>query len=134
MAAVTITAGNVALSDTGQTYLVGTLGGTVTQGQVVRVNNGAYVAANNTTSADADCAGVAITKGDSGDACLIVTKGKIAAGGTLTLGQEYYVGNSAGTYGPQSDVTAGDYISAIGIAVSTNELYVLPYASGVVAT
>lgn len=131
MAAVAITAANVALSGTGQTTISVTAGGAITQGQVVRVNNGQYVEADHTTSTLAQAAGVSLTKMTAAsDGGVVVTEGLMYIGGTLTKGATYYLGGSAGTLVPFADLTAGDYITPVGVAYSTNQLYVLPYASG----
>lgn len=129
---VSITAANVA------PYLKegmrrGTAGATITRGQVVYfdVSAGTWkLAQHDGTAAESGAGtgseiGIALQDVASGQPLDIQTEGEIAIGGTLTLGEMYYVSATAGGLAPSADIGTGDYVTAVGVAVTTGRLKLL---------
>ena len=76
---------------------------------------------SNASAATAEVRGIAITPGVSGGWGLIAVEGSIILVGTTTAAAvTYYVGATAGTIVPESDLTTGDYNSRIGVGNTTS--------------
>lgn len=130
MADLTITAANVKPL-TGATLQTVTYGETIDQGESV------YLSANKYYKADADASeaaaaavAIAITPGVADGVGVIATRGSINVGATLTQGEIYVVSGNAGGIAPEGDLASGDYVTIIGIARSSSELYINIIASG----
>jgi hypothetical protein len=131
MAIIGITDGNVKLSDGGVTssnIQVVTYGATVTKMDILysdSSDSNKYKPCDNSTAAAAQAIGFALTQGGDGDQGIIVKSGaKVIFGGTLAPGETYYVSSTTGAIEPGTDLSSNDYITQVGIALTTTELLV----------
>lgn len=119
MAALSITAANVTLSS--GTVLQGptlVLGGVVTAGQPAYAQNATtYNKAANTNSTIANCAGVFLLGGSTGQSAVIAKNGSTLSLGTgtgCTTAQTYILGDTAGNINEIGDLGTGDYLTILG--------------------
>lgn len=134
MADLVITATSV-LAGSGAVTENGTLGATVTAGQVVYKDtaDGLF------KLADADGAsafirtpyGIALNGGATGQSVKVLRSGPITIGAALTAGLAYYLSSTAGGICPVADIGSGENVSLIGLAASTTVLTVDLQATGV---
>lgn len=134
MADLSITVANV-LAQAGAITDVGTLGATVTAGQVLYkdTSDGSLKLADNnsaTAAARSPC-GIALNGGASGQPCKYLKEGDLAVGSILTAGVAYYLSDTAGGICPVADLASGEYPTVIGIARSASVLRVKFIESGV---
>ncbi len=135
MAALTVTAANVGVKETGVSLEVVPCGETFTQGQPLykkSSDNLWYKADSNASSATADAKGVALTPGAASGYAVIVKAGKYNPGATVTVGQIYCVGATAGEIVPYADLTTGDYVTYLGVGSTSSEITLAIKATGVV--
>ena len=59
------------------------------------------------------------------------TSGKINVGATLTVGETYVLGDTAGAIYPIGDLGSGDYVTYLGYATTTSLLQLMITATGV---
>lgn len=120
MADITVTAGNVAAS-TNAVVETGTWGETVTAGQAV------YLKASDSRwwkaqadSADEDAVyGIALNGGTAGQPGSVQVRGNITIGATVVVGTVYVLSAAAaGGIAPEADLTTGNYVSIIGVAIT----------------
>lgn len=121
-----VTIGTISLPVTaGVSIATVTYGATVTAGQSVykdTSDSNEYKPADADVEASAVCAGIALVGGADGEAGVILTKGSIDLGATLTVGEIYVVSTTAGGIAPIGDLGSGDYVSIIGTASATGQL------------
>jgi len=106
----------------------------VTQGMPVykdSVSGKYYKADANVTAAAAAAVGIALTPNSSDGYGVIATSGYVDLGATLTVGESYYVSDTAGAIMPAADVSTGEYVTALGVAISTALINLQIQASGV---
>lgn len=138
MANLTITAANmIPVAGFGYegTYLAGA---TVTRGAAIYLDTGATppswkLADANGTALLAGSGGVAISLSDSvsGQPVVAMTSGDLGFGAILTKGEVYIVSATAGSICLHSDAATNDYITILGVASSTSNLKVRPWATGI---
>lgn len=135
MADISITAGNVKVTDQSATLVKPIrYGATVLGGQpLIRNSDNSYSPADSDTGGASAAAAVciALTPGAIGEDGYGVFSGPMVVGGTLTAGTEYYVSNNAGGICPRTDLGTADYVTRLGIASTTSILLVNIHASGV---
>ena len=128
MSDLVITAANVKASDKAKKR-TGKFGATVTQGQTVyedtSANSAFKLADNNGASAaiTSKCAGIALNAGANGqDAIIVESDPEFTPGGTLSVGESYYLSATPGGLCPVSDVnTSGMYPVFLLVAYSTTQ-------------
>lgn len=134
MADISITAASVtAASDARKIYV--TAGGTITAGMPVykdTADNNKYKACDANAAASAVCAGVALNGSSDGQPLTVCEEGDVTYNAVLTRAEIYCVSENAGGIAPKADVGTGEYMSVIGVAISTTVLRVKPINSGVV--
>lgn len=132
MADITVTAGNVVQGTGAQTKQV-TYGATITAGMPVYkdTETSTYKACVTTTAATANCEGIALNGGANGQPGLIQTSGQITIGGTVAVGTIYTVSDNAGGIAPDADRGASDYVTVIGVGITTAIIDLSIKASGV---
>lgn len=127
MPALSITAANVNIGDA-TVRLDKVVGGeAITQGMPVWKNTSTnpakyYKADANASASSATAAGIALTacSGDGGNFVLMSGEGVlINLGATLTVGETYCVGATAGQIVPIADLASGDYPFILGQATTT---------------
>lgn len=132
MADMTVTAANVALVS-GSTERV-TAGATITAGQVVykdTTDANKYKLAINTSVAAAAAGGIALNGASDDQPLVVQTGGTIAPGGTVTVGEIYVVSGSAGRIAVEADNGSGEYVTVLGVGVSSSRIDLSINASGV---
>jgi hypothetical protein len=99
-------------------------GATISAGQPIVKSGTTYVLADaNASSALAAAEGIAMTPGVNGGYGIMAFGGPIIlVGTTMTKGETYLVSATAGAIMPNSDRTAGDYVTRLGTASSTTQL------------
>lgn len=134
MSDLSITAASVVAGSNSNT-VTGTLGATVTAGQVVYKDDsdGHWKLADNNsaTAAVRVPQGIALNGGASGQPVRVLVSGDITIGATLTAGVVYYLSDTPGGICPVADLASGEYPASIGIATSTTVLKVNITSSGV---
>lgn len=105
----------------------------VTAGDAVYVDgNGAVdLCENDQTAAEAACAGVALNDAAIGQPVTFQVTGQINLGATLTVGEVYVCGAAPGGIAPVADVIAAEFMTVIGVAISTSEIEMGLLPSGV---
>lgn len=111
-------------------------GATISAGQPVYEDatdsSDAKLADANASTATAAAVGIAITPGVDGGYGYIATGGSIIlVGTTMTVGQSYYVGPTAGQIIDASELTTGDIVTLLGVAASATQLDLNIKATGV---
>lgn len=109
-------------------------GESVTQGMPVykKSSDGKYYKADaNVTAAEAAAVGIAISPNATDGYGVIATSGPVDLGATLTVGETYYVSDTAGAIMPAADVSTGEYVTALGVATTAALLELQIQASGV---
>lgn len=133
MADITITPANVLKSSSGR-IIQGIAGEALTQGQPVylKAADSKYWRAVNTTAAEALVVGiVANACAANQPVTLIGDDTALAIGATVAAGVAYYVSGNAGGICPVGDITSTDFVTIVGIGVTTGALKLLNAASGV---
>lgn len=134
MANLTQTAANVKIGGANTVITKVQYGENITQGQLLykKSADGKYYKADANVSAEAAAAsGIAMTPGATDGYGVMASSGLVDLGATLTLGETYYVSDTAGAIMPAADVSTGEYVTQLGIATTTALLQLTILASGV---
>ena len=135
MAALTVTPGNVLRID--GDVVTYNAGATITAGQSVYVDaNGTVQVGTNATSAgsgvNATAVGVALNGGSSGQPIIVQRNGTVAPGATVAVGKQYCLGTAGGLI-PVDDIAGTEFVTFIGIGISTSQIKLSYNVSGVQA-
>lgn len=127
MADLTQTAASVVASSKGDKRTIeGILGATVTAGMPLyrdTADNNRYKACDALTATKAACEGIALNGGAAGQPVEIVVRDpELNVGGTLAIGQTYVVSATSGLIALESDITAGQFVTILGVAIAANKL------------
>lgn len=134
MSALSITAANVAWVS-GTKNNAYNAGAAITAGQAVYLDSATStwkLADADASAATADCVGIALNTGVSGQPMTVQTDGTLTIGATMTLGEVYFLGTGAGGIIPAADLANPARTTIIGVATSTTVLTLRIYYSGVV--
>lgn len=134
MADLVQTPANV-VSGTGATTQRKTAAVAISAGAAVYVNgsNQLDLCENDQTATEAACAGIALNDAAAGQPVVYQTSGRLNVGATLTAGEVYVVGAAPGAIAPVADVIATEFMTVLGVGVSTSEIEMGLLASGVAA-
>lgn len=135
---IAVTPASVAGGTVPQT-VTGTFGETVTAGQLVyrKTSDGKFYKADaDATAVGANVEidnvyGVAVTGGASGESGTIQRTGDYTCGGTVVPGTVYALSATAGGFTAIGNLVATDYVTVLGIAISTTQIHLLIYPSNV---
>lgn len=134
MADLSFTAANL-IPASGYGFVDGIAGATFAAGDVgytSAVNGQFLLADNNDTAVKAAATGIALTAAVSGQPLRLMTSGTLACGAVLTINDAAYcVSSNAGKVCPYSDLDTGDYVTIVGVPLSTSSLRVAIRASGI---
>jgi hypothetical protein len=87
---------------------------------------------DSTTAAKAAIAGILLNGGADGQPGFMITEGIVDYGGGVTPGEIYMAStHAAGGLSPESEMATGDYMTIIGVGISTTEVYVKLTVGGV---
>ncbi len=132
MADLVITAANV-VPQPGYTAENGFAGAALSAGEAVYKNNAAlYLPASANQAAPPNNAfyGVALSNAAIGQPVQVLKAGLLNCGnGALTVGGIYVLSGNNGAIAPSADLATGWFTGFVGIAVSSSQLQVAPYAS-----
>lgn len=122
MAALSVTPANVAINSANTRTFPYRAGEAIAQGQAFYLaSDGKAYVADNADVAEAEVAGIAMTKASADEDFISgVNSGSIKPGATMTKGVLYYLG-SAGAAVPYADLSSADYVVALFRATSTSE-------------
>ena len=133
MADVSVTAANVALVSGSSKH--GTAGETITAGQSLYLKSAdteLYKADCDDTAAKATCVGIALNSASDGQPISYAGSGCVVnMGGTLVVGEPYFVSDTAGGLKPDADLSSDDYVSFLGIGITAANLQIQIVNSGV---
>lgn len=134
MADLTVTATGV-LAASGAGKARGTAGGTITAGQPLYIDSSD---SNKLKPCDADasaaaaaCVGIALHGAASGQPIEYQQSGDINPGATVTVGESYYVSDTAGGIKPAADLVSGDYVTFLGVGTTASNIKLGLLVSGV---
>lgn len=134
MATLVITAANV-LSSASATRKSGIAGATITAGQVLYKDaadsNKLKLADANGAAALRVVEGIALHGASPGQPIAYVTRDpNFKPGATLVIGTTYMLASDTpGGIAPDSDAAAGDYVTTLGVAVSTTDLNITGFTA-----
>lgn len=131
MADLSITATSV-LASSAARRVVKDAASTVTAGQPVYLTTSGTVApADANDSTKASVLGIAENGGAAGQPISVVTKDPaFALGATVAIGDVLILSATAGGIAPVADATTGDFVTVLGVAVSTSAINLNPTAAG----
>ncbi len=133
MADVTVTAANVKRYDGASAIYTRKAAEALTAGQSVYENSSGKLAKAQCdgTAVEAASIGIAINSAPGTDQEItVITKGYLTMSG-LTKGTTYAVSATAGGIAPVADLTSGNYVTILGVAISSTLLLVNPIVSGI---
>lgn len=132
MADLTITAANVTIGGQRTKYKTVKAGEAVTHGAVGYQLSGKYYLADNSTAAKANAKVIFLHAAGTDEYVIAATGGLVDVGATVTVGQVYAVSANGGKIAPIGDVsTTGQYVTTLGVGVTTSAIDFNPDASGV---
>jgi hypothetical protein len=132
MADLSITAANVKLKSAGPVRPV-LAAAAITQGQPLRPDGDAWRPAANDSAAAANAQLIALTPCTASGQWVAAAgaSAEIDLGATLTVGETYVVGDTAGAIAPIGDLGPTDFPTILGVAIAADKLRFRPQASGV---
>ena len=134
MADLTITAANV-VKGAGAKTETGIAGVAVTAGQTVYKdsadNKYKLCDADSATAAVRTTRGIALDGAAANQPLTIQTEGPITIGATVAQGVIYVQSDTPGGIMPAADLETGDYVTVLGVAISTTEIDLQINVSGV---
>ncbi len=133
MADLTITAANVLTQDI-SAIQTGTAGAAITAGQPVYMDTadgGKMKPAVSSSSVAANARGIALHAAANGQPIAYQVGGLITIGATAAVGRIYAVSGTAGGIQPQEDIGTGEFVTILGVAISTSTIAINIFASGV---
>ena len=134
MADITIGVTSVAAA-TGASLGQGTAGGTILQGEPLYLNSSSqYVRADaDDSQTTADVAGISLNAASSGQPIDFIRSGTVtlSGAGPLTVGEIYVLSGTVGRIAPEGDHAANDWVTVLGVALTSNTLKVNIIVGGV---
>lgn len=133
MADLTITPANVGIVEKAAVTRTVQVAEAVTAGAALYVvaASGKYGLADVTTSAKQTVAAIALTGGGTDEYIVaLFPTSKVDIGATVAVGT-IYVLSAAGAISPAADLTTGDYVSIIGVAITASQINFKPDNTGI---
>jgi hypothetical protein len=112
----------------------GTAGASVMAGSPVykdTADDDNYKPCDATTAETAEADGIALHAAEDQQPLRVLKYGELDLGAVMTQGEIYVVSQNAGKIMPAADLVAGDYVTVVGVAISSETLQVKIIASGV---
>jgi hypothetical protein len=134
MSAISVTPASV-LKGSGATVVNGLAGATITAGQSVYFDSATAkykLAQDDGTAEEAGASGVgiALNGASDGQPLSVQTQGPITIGGTVAVGESYYLGDAAGAVVPYGDLGSTDKITYLGVGTSATVIALQPHVTG----
>lgn len=133
MADLSVTAGSV-VSYGGAGTDWGTAGATITAGQSLYIDtadSNKLKLTDASVAATAVFAGISLCGAGNNQPIKYQKSGAINPGATVVVGMVYVVSTTAGGICPLADLVTGEYVSIIGVGLSSSKIDLLPYNSAV---
>lgn len=135
MSDLSITAANVKVRGATTLTKIVQFGETMTAGQstYLKLSDQKYWKADANGSVDTAAASAVVLVGAAGDAYgVIVERGPMDLGATLTVGVPYIVSTTAGGIAPASDFSgySGSWLTHLGYATAANSIDIRPFVTG----
>lgn len=133
MADLAVTAASVAPGN-GAVTKTGVAGEAITAGQAVfkAADGTIQLCEHDQTSVEAAVSGIAVGEAAAaGQYVTYVITGEVTFNAVLAAGQVYIVGAGAGAIAPEVDAGAGDFVSVVGVGLSTTSMKLGLLHSGV---
>ena len=132
MADITVVAANVKPAASTVTKK-GIAGEAISAGQSIfkAADGGIELCENDQAALDAACIGVALNDAAVDQPIEFAITGDVNMGAIMTIGETYVVGAAPGGIAPEVDVTAGEFLTVIGVATTTSNLKLGILQSGV---
>lgn len=133
MADLTITTTSV-VPGGGSVQKPGVAGVAITAGQAVYLDSATgtlkLADCNSATAAARSPYGIALNGAAAGQPVTVHQSGPITIGATVAAGVTYFLSGTPGGIRPAADNTTGDYVSIIGIGISTTQIDVKLHEAG----
>ena len=130
MAAISITPANVALTSSTSYKDRLNPGEAIVQGKVIYKTNNLYYVADSTIAGQLTDVRIAITPGDVNIPIIAAHARPLTIGGTVVVGESYYLADATGQIIPKADLTTGDIVTFLGVGWTTTQIYLAPFSSG----
>ena len=136
MADLTQTPGNIANGSSEQYLVIGTAGEALTAGDLIyqdSTDNNEWKKTDNSTAAASNFGGMAMASVSDGNPLVVLRLQKgvlVNPGATVAVGEIYVVSSNSGKWAPVSDLALDDYMSVIGLGVTTSLIQCAPLVSG----
>lgn len=134
MADITVTAASVLASASTGVLAIGTAGASLTAGLPLykdATDSNKLKSCISSSAAAANCVGIALHAAASGQPIEYITAGDLNPGGTVVVGRIYCVSANAGGIAPQSDLSAGQFVTILGIGTTTSNISLGIKAGGI---
>ena len=134
MADLTITASNVLAASSASVARVTSGTTTLTAGMPVyrdTADSNQYKACDADAAGTASCDGIMLNSADDGQPAQVITNGTLTVGAGVTVGQVYVVSVNPGGIAPYSDLASGDYVTIIGVGLTSTTIKVDIINSGI---
>ena len=133
MADITVTPGSVVKYGTSTTSEV-VSGEAIDAGEIVYLSasDGKYYLTDSDDAAKDEASGIALSTAATGQPLVIQVAGEVNPGGTLAVGETYYVSENPGKLCSHAGAGAGKYITVVGVASSTSKLLLIFTVTSVV--
>ena len=134
MADLSITPANVVRGANSVTTF-GTAGTTITAGETVYLSptTNQYLLAQANGSTTTSVAGIALNSASDNQPLQVLTGGDYVCGGTPVVGGTYMLAaDNPGKIAPVADITTGNYVTFLGIATSSTNIFIQILNSGTV--
>jgi len=107
----------------------------ITAGQTVYLDAAGLVqlCQNDLTAVEGACVGISLNDAGVGQPCTYQVSGVIDLGSVLAAGVQYIVGAAAGAVAPVADIASTEFLTSLGVGISTTELQIGINQSGVAA-
>lgn len=131
---LSVTAASVVPSATGLQTEIGTAGATITRGQVVykdASDANKFKLVDNDAEGTSSVYGISLSDVATGQTMVVMTAGTLNPGATVTVGTVYTSSSTAGGIAPVSDGAQGDYVSIIGVGLTSSTMQIKINNSGV---
>ena len=118
---------------TGLVFRNAIAGEAITQGQSVYVDTAGVVklASKDLTIVEAAAIGIAVTDSAVNQPCEFMLAGSISFGSVLATGTVYIVGAAPGGIAPDADAIGTEFVTVLGVAISSTTLQLKILQSGV---
>ena len=112
----------------------GTAGASLTAGKLVYKDaaDSKLKLADSNGSGTKEVAGLVLAPADANQPASVLDEGVVTVGNILTAGVIYVASDTPGGIKPSADLTSGETVTVVGVAISATQLYVKVWNTGAV--